>query len=301
VCSSDDVPAAETLDLLSSLVDKSLVLKEDVKGLACYRLHETMREFGGLKLIQACEEEAVELRCAEHYRSSCQRSALEGRYRLLEWLDWADLEIDNVRAVLRRCLARADAACGTDLAASLGWYWITRATTEGMRWLDEFLTLTGGDPYVQAWGFFMRGFLAVLKADPQAARPALQRAVALARQANHRDVLSEALSIASIAENMAGDHVAAQRLIDEADHTTDDLAYPPGPVAVLQARALDGFFRADLDAVRTSALEGARLTREQGDLYGLEMMLLNLGSVALISGDLGESKTLLAESLRIAD
>ncbi|HEV2241094.1 MAG TPA: LuxR C-terminal-related transcriptional regulator [Streptosporangiaceae bacterium] len=301
VCSSDDVPAAETLDLLSSLVDKSLVLKEDVMGLACYRLHETMREFASLMLVQAGEQEAVELRCAEHYRASCQRSALEGRYRLLEWLDWADLEIDNVRAVLQRCLARDDGACGIDLAASLGWYWITRATTEGMRWLDELLTLTGGDPYVRAWGYFMRGFLAVLKADPAAARPPLQRAVALARQANHRDVLSEALSIASVAENMAGDGAAARRLIDEAQLTTDGLAYPPGPVAVLQARAIDGFFRADHDAVSSAAAEGARLTREQGDLYGLEMMLLNLGSVALIGGDLGESKPLLAESLRIAD
>jgi DNA-binding CsgD family transcriptional regulator len=147
----------------------------------------------------------------------------------------------------------------------------------------------------------MRGFLAVLKADPAAARPALQTAVALARRANHRDVLSEALSMASIAENMAGDGAAARRLIDEAQLATDGLAYPPGPVAVLQARAIDGFFRSDHAAVSSAAAEGARLTREQGDLYGLEMMLLNLGSVELIGGDLAESKPLLAESLRIAD
>ena len=142
-----------------------------------------MREFAGLKLREAGEEEAVELRCAEYYRSRCRRSALEGRYRLLEWLEWADLEIDNVRAVLQRCLTHADAARGIDLAASLGWYWITRATTEGMRWLDEFLASGGGDPEVRGWAYFMRGFLAVLKADPAAARPALQAAVAAARQA----------------------------------------------------------------------------------------------------------------------
>ena len=134
-----DAPAAQALDLLSSLVDKSLVMKEDADGLACYRLHETMREFAGLKLPEAGEQEAVELRCAEYYRSTCQRSALEGRYRLPDWLAWADLEIDNVRAVLQRCLAHGDAARGVDLAASLGWYWITRATTEGIRWLDAFL------------------------------------------------------------------------------------------------------------------------------------------------------------------
>src|SRR5262244_2821483 len=38
VCTSEDVPEAEALDVLSSLVDKSLVMKEEVKGLACYRL-----------------------------------------------------------------------------------------------------------------------------------------------------------------------------------------------------------------------------------------------------------------------
>ena len=300
VCTSGDAPAAQALDLLSSLVDKSLVIKEDANGLACYRLHETMREFAGLKLAEAGEEEAVELRCAEYYRSTGGLSALEGRYRLLEWFAWADLEIDNVRAVLQRCVIRADAERGIDLAANLGWYWVTRATSEGMRWLDELLALEGGSLGTRAWAYFIRGFLAVLKADPVAAKPALQAAMATARQAGQRDALTEALSIASIAEGITGDRASARRLLDEAQGTTSP-AYPAGTLSVVQARAFNGFFEADLDAVRSAASEGARLAREAGDLYGLEMMLLNLGSAALIAGDLGESKPLLAESLRIAD
>jgi hypothetical protein len=298
VRTSQDVPAAQALDLLSSLVDKSLVMKEDAKGLACYRLHETMREFAALKLAEAGEQEAVELQCAEYYRSRCQGSALEGFHRLLEWLEWADLEIDNIRAVLQRCLTHADTACGIDLAASLAWYWVTRATTEGMRWLDDLLASGSGDPEARAWAYFIRGFLAVLKADPAAARPALQAAVAGARQAGQRELLSEALSM--IAESMAGDRASARRLLDEAEVTTTGLAYLHGKLAVLQARALNGFFEADLDAVRSAASEGARLAREAGDLYVLEVMLLNLGSAALIAGDLDESKPLLAEALRIA-
>ncbi len=300
VCTFGDAPAAQALDLLSSLVDKSLVMREDANGLACYRLHETMREFAGLKLAEAGEEEAVESRCAEYYRSTAWPSALEGRYRLLEWLEWADLEIDNVRGVLQRCLMRADAARGIYLAASLGWYWITRATSEGMRWLDDLLALEGGDLEARAWAYFLRGFLALLKADPVAAKPALQAAMATARQAGQRDALTEALSMASIAEGITGDRASARRLLDEAQGTTSP-AYPAGTLSVLQARAFNGFFEADLDAVRSAASEGARLAREAGDLYGLEMMLFNLGSAALIAGDLGESKPLLAESLRIAD
>ena len=73
----------------------------------------------------------------------------------------------------------------------------------------------------------------------------------------------------------------------------------PGP-AVLQARSFGGFFEADLDSARTAATEGACLAEHTGDLYALEMMQLNLGLVALMTGRLDESKPLLVKSLRIA-
>jgi len=104
VCCSDDLPASDMLDLLSSLLDKSLVIKEEAAGTACYRLHETMRAYARLQLHAANEEVALEQRCADYYLMRCEQFAAEGRHRLLEWLDWMDLEIDNVRAVLRRCL-----------------------------------------------------------------------------------------------------------------------------------------------------------------------------------------------------
>src|SRR5229473_5907340 len=121
VCTSDDVPAAQALDRLSSLVDKSLVIKEEASGRACYRLHETMREYAGVKFREADEEEVVEGRFAEYYRATCQRSVAGARYGLLEWLEWMDLEIENVRSVLHRCVIQADFPRGIDLAASLGW------------------------------------------------------------------------------------------------------------------------------------------------------------------------------------
>jgi len=300
VCTSDDVPAAHALDALASLVDKSLVMKEDAKGVACYRLHETMREYTRLKVQAAGEEDLVERRCAEYYRLRCQRSGADARYGLLEWLEWMDLEIDNVRSVLRRCLIHADCPRGVDLASSLGWYWITRATTEGVRWLDELLASGGGHPKAHASAYFIRGFLAVLQPDPTAARPALERAVAAAREAGQLRLLSQSLAMASIAENMAGDRASARRWLTEAQGITTGLDDLPATLMLLQARALHGLFEGDLDAVRSASSEGARLSREAGDLYSLEMMLINLGGAALIAGDLDASKPLYTESLRIA-
>jgi len=300
VCTSDDVPAAHALDLLSSLVDKSLVMKEDTRGPACYRLHETMREFAGLKLQEAGEEEVVELRCVEYYVSRCRRSEEGARHGLVEWLEWMDLEIDNIRWVLRRCLIHADISRGMDLAASIRGYWATRATTEGVRWLDELLATGLGDPEPRARAQYLRGFLAVLLVDPTAARPALERAAAADREAGRLRPLAASLSMASIAANMAGDRASARRLLDEAQTVTAGLDDVPAELAFLQARSLDGLFEGDLEAATAASSEGVRLSRQVGDLYTLKVWLLNLGTTALIAGDLASSKPLFAEALRIA-
>src|SRR5207245_3910114 len=103
---------------MTSLDDKSIVTKEDVRSLACYRLHETMREYATLKLRAAHEERVLEERCLEYYRLTCLQYADQARYRLVDWLAWADLEIDNIRAVLHQCVARGGLARALDTADS---------------------------------------------------------------------------------------------------------------------------------------------------------------------------------------
>ena len=300
VCTSEDVAAANALDCLSSLVDRSLVMKEDANNLACYRLHETMREYAALKLREAGEENVVELRCTEYYVSRNQRAVSQGRHRLVEWLEWMDLEIDNIRSVLHRCLHQHDYERGVDLASFVGWYWVTRATTEGVRWLDELLAPGRANPDSRAPAYFMRGFLAVLQSDPTTARLTLERAVAAAREAEQLIVLSHSLSMSSIAETMAGDRAAAGRLLEEARLVTARLDDLPARLTFLQAQALNGLFEGNLETVRAASSEGASLSRAAGDLYVLEMMLINLGMVALMAGDLEASRPLFAEALRIA-
>ncbi len=300
MCAFDDVPPAIVLDVLSSLVDKSLVLKDDVQGIACYRLHESMREFAGLRTREAGEEEAVELHCIDHYVSEGRRNAEQARYRLVAWLGWMDVEIDNVRWVLRRCAQRGDVARGTALAVDVGWYWITRATTEGVRWLDELLAMGPGDPASHAGGLFMRGFLALLQVDPVAARPLLERAAEAQREAGRRRPLVNALAMASIAADMTGDRASARRMRDDAQDVAAGFEDVEARGSVLQARAFEGFLGGDLGAVASASSEGARLSRESGDLYTLDVWLMNLGIAALMAGRPDEAKPLFAEALPIA-
>src|SRR5207245_851470 len=98
VSAFDDVPSSEVLDIVSSLLDKSLVIKDEVGGIACYRLHETMREYAALKTHEADEEELLADRYIDYYRTTCLSAAAGAPFRLADQHAWAGLERDNIRA-----------------------------------------------------------------------------------------------------------------------------------------------------------------------------------------------------------
>ncbi|WP_127500997.1 helix-turn-helix transcriptional regulator [Actinoplanes solisilvae] len=288
VCCFGDVPAARSVELVSSLVDKSLLQREPAAGTAFYRLHETTREYAA----STGSSDGLEHRCAEHYRQRCARFGAEGRYRLVEWLTWIEPEVDNVRALLR---AWSGDGRGVALATSLIWFWVTRATTEGVRWLDE-LAPAAASP----WTCFARGFLAVLQNDPVVAVPVLERGVLTARGEGQPDVLCQLLAMAAIAAHMAGDRPSAERLLAEAAALSAGRDDVGATLMVHQARTLNALGDGDLETARSAAADGARLSRRAGDLYSLTWMLVNQGFAALRSGDAGEAERRFAEALPIA-
>jgi predicted ATPase/DNA-binding CsgD family transcriptional regulator len=300
VCTFDDLSAPEVLDMLTSLVDKSLVTKEDVKSIACYRLHETMREYAALKLRDGYEQETLGERCLEYYRTTCLRFADQARYRLLEFLTWADLEIENIRAVLHLCLARGDFARGLDIAASMGYYWITHGTTESIRWLDQLLAAGEPSPSTLVRACYLRGFLSLIQGDAAAARPWIARAVATARTTGQLAQLSESLSMAATTESVDGDLQAARRYLDEAEAITEGLQDFPATIELVQSRAVYAICRGDLETAAAVSMEGLRISREAGDLYLVESMLRNLGMVGMMTGDLDSAMSRGVEALRVA-
>jgi DNA-binding NarL/FixJ family response regulator len=209
-----------------------------------------------------------------------------------------DLQIDNIRGVLQRCVAGRDPGLGLALVCGAGWYWITRATSEGIRWIDE---LSGGElRRAPAIVRFIRGFLAILQADQAAAGPELVAAAEAAEREGNASLRGESLAMAAVAAHMAGDAAAAGSLLDAASALAAEIDDYLATIAVLQARSLAGLFDGDLAAIDAAATEGVRLGRAVGDSYALEMMLLNLGLAALLGGRLDEARQRFSESLRIA-
>ncbi len=296
VCLEDGIASAAT-DLLSSLVDKSLVFRDTAAGTPCYRLHESMREFSHLHLVKAGEIHLMHERLAGHFTRRCGQFAAEGRHRLLPWLSWMELEADNVRAVLDRLTLARDPAA-VNMAASLMYFWITRATSEGARRFDRLLDSSDGGNHPVA--HYVRGFLAVLQNDPEVAARSLSMGIATARVEGPDALLARLLAMASIASTMSADPDAARRQLEEATAIAADVDEVGATLMVHQASALNGVLDGRPSTVIASATSGAALSRELGDQYSLVMMLMNLGLGTLQLGKTLESEHHFLEALTIA-
>jgi predicted ATPase/DNA-binding CsgD family transcriptional regulator len=293
-CLDSDGPLDVT-HLVATLVDKSLVARDASGTLACYRLHESMREFALLRLSDAGEVELMQRRLTAHYVLRCAEFAVQGRRLLPEWLAWIDVEIDNVREVLDR-LTREGDPTAVRLAAGLVYFWITRATSEGTRRFDELLASHRGN--CPAAAYYVRGFLGVLQNDPRVAMT-LTEGIRLARETGD-PLLPRLLAMASIADTMAGDETTADAHLREAQQITDGTGDVGARLLIQQARALNALLGGDAPTVVAAADAGVHLSRDVGDQYSLEMLLMNLGFGTLMLDRIEHAEQAFREALEIA-
>jgi predicted ATPase/DNA-binding CsgD family transcriptional regulator len=290
----------ETVTLISSLVDKSLVGAVAGDGSTRYRLHETMRDYALSRLVEAAEEDDARATFAEYYVSSYVGTFEEARHRLDEWLNAIDVEIDNVRAILAWLQAKHDYAGGTRLAGALGWYWITRAVNEGVRWLDEFLTDAGDDPNVVAQACFVRGVVSMMQNDPSRALPALSRGLELARTADLRRLCVQILTTASLAYDMAGEHAKAVAATTEASDLIAGFDDAAAQTAVAQCDGFNALVEGNIPRAIAVYAWGADVARRANDLYMLEYCVLDLGFTDVTMGQYDAAKPHFDEAFSIA-
>jgi DNA-binding CsgD family transcriptional regulator len=126
VCSDGDVAPHQVLDLLSLLVDKSLILAEDGPGASRFRLLETIRHYALAHLSSCAELDQTRDRHLDVYTELAERAEpnLETR-DLIGWLDRLDAEHDNLRAALDRAVQSGAAESGLRLVGASSVYWTT--------------------------------------------------------------------------------------------------------------------------------------------------------------------------------
>jgi predicted ATPase/DNA-binding CsgD family transcriptional regulator len=282
------------LDLLQSLMDKSLLKRETDAAETRFRLLETVREYGLERLEASREVDVLRARHAAYCLALVRQ--INADPNEVTRSDRIEREHDNVRAALRWALERGDLVVGLRLAASLRRFWWRRGyLTEGRRWLAELLARTDHDPTVSdapewATALGAAGYLAWAQADYSAAlashRAALERWVQLQQPRG----IAAAQGFLATTLCWQGDLRAARPLLEQALAGWRALGNAVGAGNALFQLGLVALFEqryAEADDLLRQALGLHEAERSVNDAaYDLTM----IGYVAVQRSHLGEAR-----------
>jgi predicted ATPase/DNA-binding SARP family transcriptional activator len=314
VCSGDGIGEGQdphgrvsnppVLDLLSQLVDKSLVVAEaDRAGAPRYRLLETVRQYASGRLGYAGEEEAVRQRHALFFLELAERAEPElSGAEQAAWLDRLERELGNLRAAVGYFRASGQRTAHLRLAGSLWRFCYLRGHyEEGRGWLEGALgSGDGAPPPARAKALLGAGVLTFLQCEYDRARGRLEEALDLYRDlGDDRGVASAAQMLGSIARER-GDYAHSEALHEESLTLWRELGDEAGEARSLNYLGYVAWLQEKHERARELCEETLVRFRRLGDNEGIAWALISLGSSALYAGDRRRAQALLEESLALS-
>ncbi|WP_434445346.1 BTAD domain-containing putative transcriptional regulator [Lentzea sp. E54] len=299
VCTGGIVVAADVLDTVAGLVDRSLVTVVDTPDGTRYRLLESVAAYCRERLAEAGETEAAQDAHRRYYTTLAETAEphLRGPAQRL-WLERLDAESANLRTAL-------DTASGPDavrLVNALAWYWYLRGRlSEARRALSAALALDTTRTAARARATAWHAGITFLGSD--VADRAAARAAALAAYDSLDDPHGKAFAqfFLGLVESDFGAQSTSEDLVNRAQETFGALGDRWGVAATLSLQAIRAHTRGDLESLRRNGSQSLALFRELGDQWGQLRATEALGGLAEIEGDYEESTRLHRDGLRMAE
>jgi non-specific serine/threonine protein kinase len=297
--------AADVLDLLTGLVDKSLVLAEGQGTDTRYRLLETIRQYAGEKLLAAGEAEAVRDRHLDWYLALAEEAKPEllGPNQVA-WLDRLEREQDNLRAALEWALDRGSADRALRLAGAAWRLWHVRDNpNEGREWLLRVLAMPGAGAPTRARAEALDGACELVMRS-RAADPAVPRlgeeCLAIYRSLGDRRGTAWARCHLAANAAWAGNTMQAEELAAEALTLAREADAQWVVAQALEALGLVAGFRGDYPLARRRVEESVAIFRAFGDRRAIGHGLGYLAWSTCEQGDAVATRTYLSEWLTLA-
>jgi predicted ATPase/DNA-binding CsgD family transcriptional regulator len=249
ICTGGGIEEDDVLDLLSRLVDKSLVSVAEHGGVeARYRLLETVRQYGREKLQSSKGAGEVGRKHAAWFLALAERAGPElKRRQQVVWLARLEWEHDNLRAAMRWLLREGKIETAVQFAWALWLFWWYHGyQSEGRRYAEEIL----------------------------AKRDVLPRDVR-ARAVYVRDAVSYGLESMDLTMRLCEESAALFREVED----------KPGLAVTLGVQGITALQQGDVERARVSFEEGLDLFREVGDKWGVVSTLAHLGIIPFNTGD----------------
>ena len=308
VCSSDEIPAEEILDILTRLVDKSLVSYSSRTGEARYEMLETIRQYARNKLIDEGEMRDLRKRHLDFYSDFVLETAPKlWRSRQIYWMDRLEAEHDNLRAALEWSLC---AECGAELlekgmriAAGISLFWLVRGYwSEAWSWMQSLMDspLFGEvDGSSKSQLLYAAGFLVKEIGDVHRSRELFGQALETAEK--QADESGKAYALLGLGEIAMNEHYMDEAR-DYIDRSMEIFTRLEDDVGMLLALADKGGIAADQEGYEVAGEyyeQNLAICRKLGHQLGIAGTLLSLGRIGAYHGDKEKARQQLDESLAI--
>jgi predicted ATPase/class 3 adenylate cyclase len=290
----------ETLEVLGSLVDKSLARKEAGDDELRFGMLETIREFGIDVLQEAGEADQTRRRHASYFLAMAEAAELELTIRDQGWLDRLEREHDNLREALRWTIDTGEADAGLRIAGSLWRFWQMRGhLAEGRRWLGELLDLPAASARTAARAKALSGAgsLAYWLRDTDSVQGFYEESLAIHRELGDRRGEAEGVYNLAFAPLLAGDLPATRELLHRAAEMYRELQDPAHLAHVQWALATVITQEGDLESAADLIEEAHAAFLSLGDLWGIALTSGTQAVLALNQGDYERCLVFCIESL----
>ncbi len=281
-----------TLDLLSRLVDKSLVVVEpgDDSGMR-YRLLETTRQYARGKLVAAGEADTIERRHRDWVLALVEGLVLGLGTEVTPRLELVAAENDNVRSALEWSLTRNETEPALRIVASMKHFWKSEGLlTEGIEWCERAVGAGSEASVARSQALSVLSALAFFHGRMDRARSAADEALAVAREVN--DKRSVVLALSAVGRNASlseRDYEVGTVAAEEGLQLARELDDRDSELVLLVNQGETARYWGHLERAEAMYEEARVRCREYGNRYRDVDILFNLGQTAHAMGDTDEA------------
>jgi predicted ATPase/DNA-binding CsgD family transcriptional regulator len=304
VCAGEGIARGEVMELLASLVAKSILVSENRRERVRYRLLETMRQYGRERLRESDAEAVVRRGHAERYLRLAEQSEHEWFGPAQDaWFHRLQREHADLRAALEYCLTTEDLTrCGLRMASALWFHWAYSGLAgEGRHWLETALAADRLPSPERARALWAASFIATHQGDLTAAQRLADESLEMAQRLGEAAIVVRAMHREGLVATYRGDLEGAQRLLVDALARYAELGEGEHPHAVLARLALAAVheMRGDLPGAVQLGRECQRICQAHGDRTLLSSTRYILARIHRVAGQTQEAHAQARDAVRM--
>jgi len=299
ICVGNGIEEEQVLELLSHLIDQSLVHMQERSDDARYWLLEVIRQFGREKLEAKGEVIVLSRRHRDWYLGLAEQAEKElmGKHQGV-WLDRLEAEHDNLRAALRWSLENEEGEEAARMGFSLWPFWILRGyMSEGREFLDLSLAQLRGSTALRAKLLRVAGIITGHQGDSMRATRLLEQSLNIWRTLGDKQGIASVLLSLGVGALMLGNYEQATLSYEESLPLLREAGEKQGTALVLSSLGLTHFYQGNHERARALYQESLALFKEMSDLRGIAAVLTNQGMMSLEQQDYERATRLCEESL----